>query len=74
MEQLRRPGRHLLPQGEGGARRAADLSSFHDQANIAEDCSKSCGLCPGLTPAPSNTCYDTFSTLIADCSHNANIL
>ena len=28
--------------------------------SIAEDCSKSCGMCPGLTPAPSVTCYDTF--------------
>jgi len=26
-----------------------------------ESCAKSCGLCDGLTPAPSNTCYDRWN-------------
>ena len=38
-----------------------DLAKGHCyQPRIAEKCKKSCGLCPGLTPAPSNTCYDVF--------------
>ena len=34
-------------------------SSCYKEA-IARDCRRSCGLCPGLTPAASNTCYDKF--------------
>jgi len=30
------------------------------QPRVADKCKKSCGLCPGLTPAPSYTCYDEF--------------
>jgi len=30
------------------------------KASIANDCKKSCGLCPGMTPAASVTCYDTY--------------
>jgi len=29
--------------------------------NFKRDCRKSCGLCEGMTPAPSNTCYDKWS-------------
>merc|ERR1712123_534217 len=30
------------------------------KSSTAADCQKSCGLCPGLTPAASNTCYDVY--------------
>jgi len=29
--------------------------------HIAKGCAKACGLCPGLTPARSNTCYDKYT-------------
>merc|ERR1712107_344116 len=31
------------------------------QSGIAKGCAKSCGLCEGMTPAPSYTCYDKYS-------------
>merc|ERR1712126_600695 len=33
-------------------------------------CPGTCGLCEGMTPAPSNTCYDVYST--ATCSRYCN--
>merc|ERR1719193_110120 len=38
------------------------------QAKIAEGCPKACGLCPGLKPARSVTCYNKFS----NCNQMAN--
>ena len=31
------------------------------QDYVKDNCPQSCGLCPGLTPAASNTCYDMFN-------------
>ena len=30
-------------------------------STVKDSCRRSCGLCPGLTPAPSNTCYNKYS-------------
>ena len=38
------------------------------QPSIASSCYKSCGLCPGMTPAKSNTCYDTYSDCAQLCA------
>merc|ERR1712123_303571 len=38
------------------------------KSSTAADCQKSCGLCPGLTPAASNTCYDGYSNCADVCS------
>merc|ERR1712168_956706 len=35
----------------------------------AENCRESCGLCPGMTPAASVTCYDYFSNCWLLCSY-----
>jgi hypothetical protein len=37
------------------------------QPSISSSCYKSCGLCPGMTPAKSNTCYDTYSNCATLC-------
>ena len=37
------------------------------QLDTKVDCPKSCGLCPGMTPAASNTCYDVRSTCEGMC-------
>jgi hypothetical protein len=37
------------------------------QPSIASSCYKSCGLCPGMTPVKSNTCYDTYSNCATLC-------
>merc|ERR1712198_766830 len=39
---------------------------------VADDCKKSCGLCPGLTPAASNTCYDTYGNCADLAKTNCN--
>merc|ERR1719422_551498 len=35
---------------------------------FSEHCQKSCGLCPGMTPAASNTCYDNYDNCADLCS------
>ena len=39
---------------------------------MKNNCRKACGLCPGLTPAPSNDCFDKFTNCAelakSDCS------
>ena len=40
------------------------------QPSIASSCYKSCGLCPGMTPAKSNTCFDTYSNCATLCKSN----
>jgi len=42
-------------------------ASYCYQPSIASSCYKSCGLCPGMTPAKSNTCYDTYSNCNTLC-------
>jgi len=37
----------------------AEKSCYKDY--VKDNCPQSCGLCPGLTPAASNTCYDMFN-------------
>ena len=37
----------------------AQTSCWH--STVKEACRQSCGLCPGLTPATSNTCYNKYS-------------
>ena len=37
------------------------------QLDMKINCPKSCGLCPGMTPAASNTCYDVRSTCEGMC-------
>jgi len=39
---------------------------------VADDCKKSCGLCPGMTPAASNTCYDTYGNCAELAETNCN--
>jgi len=34
------------------------------QAQVSSGCPKSCGLCPGITPDLSNTCYDLFGNCL----------
>lgn len=51
----------------------ANTSCWHD--TVKESCPKSCGLCPGLTPATSNTCYNKYSNCqqlarLGFCSNN----
>ena len=41
--------------------------SYCYQASISSNCYKSCGLCPGMTPAKSNTCFDTYSNCNTLC-------
>jgi len=46
------------------------------QSGIAKGCPKSCGLCPGMTPARSYKCYDKYSNCYAYtryCNNNMNI-
>jgi hypothetical protein len=38
------------------------------QSSISTSCPKSCGLCPGDTPAASNTCYNLYSNCADLCS------
>merc|ERR550539_272208 len=38
------------------------------QSRIGESCRKSCGLCPGMTPASSYTCYDRYNNCASLCS------
>jgi hypothetical protein len=46
----------------------ADLAlNYCYQPSIASSCYKSCGLCPGMTPAKSYTCYDTYSNCNTLC-------
>ena len=33
----------------------------YPQDYVKDNCPKSCGLCKGMTPAASNTCYDMFN-------------
>ena len=42
------------------------------QDHIAAGCSKSCGLCPGMTPARSYTCYNKFSNCPELTQHCSN--
>merc|ERR1712039_843112 len=39
------------------------------QSHISTNCPKSCGLCPGATPAASNTCYNLYSNCADLCSY-----
>eukprot|EP00088_Acartia_fossae_P054838 TRINITY_DN6332_c0_g2_i1.p1 TRINITY_DN6332_c0_g2~~TRINITY_DN6332_c0_g2_i1.p1 ORF type:complete len:228 (-),score=55.29 TRINITY_DN6332_c0_g2_i1:122-805(-) len=52
----------------------AQMAESHCWAeNIKTNCPKSCGLCPGMTPVPSNTCYDQYSNCgdyTAYCSYD----
>merc|ERR1711973_711125 len=43
------------------------------QASIGLDCPKSCGLCPGMTPASSYTCFDKFHECPALAENNCNV-
>ena len=38
------------------------------QPSIGTSCYKSCGLCPGMTPVKSNTCFDTYSNCAQLCT------
>merc|ERR1719348_222840 len=55
---------------------AALARDYCYQAGIARDCAKSCGLCPGMTPARSYKCYNKYSNC-GDykryCNNNQNI-
>merc|ERR1711890_216481 len=44
----------------------AQTSCYRD--DIQTNCPKSCGLCTGMTPARSYTCYDQFSNCPQLCS------
>jgi len=48
----------------------AQRSCYQD--NIGEKCRKSCGLCPGMTPASSYTCYDKYSNCATLCGSYPN--
>merc|ERR1711988_671808 len=37
------------------------LPSYNQGAKIKNSCAKSCGMCPGMTPARSSYCYDKWS-------------
>jgi len=39
---------------------------------VGEDCPKSCGKCPGDTPAASNTCYNIYSNCDSLCQKHPN--
>merc|ERR1712127_491492 len=39
------------------------------QSHIKTGCPKSCGLCPGMTPAQSNTCYDQYTNCSELCGY-----
>jgi len=43
-------------------------ASYCYQDQIRAGCPKSCGTCPGLTPAASTTCYDQYSNCASLCS------
>merc|ERR1712013_598389 len=52
--------------GEDGAA-LAETACY--QSHISTNCPKSCGLCPGATPAASNTCYNLYSNCADLCSY-----
>merc|ERR1712123_446348 len=47
----------------------ADLARDNCFAN-AENCPKSCGKCDGMTPHPSNTCYNKFNNCNQHCNNS----
>jgi hypothetical protein len=42
-------------------------AQFCYQPDIAANCSRSCGLCGGLSPVSSNTCYDVYANCADLC-------
>merc|ERR1712243_543050 len=40
---------------------------------VGQDCRKSCGLCPGMTPASSNTCFDEWDDCPALAEKDCNV-
>merc|ERR1712080_757463 len=54
--------------GDSNCGEMAQTSCYRD--DIQTNCPKSCGLCKGMTPVSSNTCYDEFNNC-ADLARTA---